>query len=102
MMSGGGAALESVVPNSLGGATGAKDLHHQRGHSFIIHKNTEGSWVAQLLKRGTSAQAMVSRSVSSRPASRSALTAQTPKPASDSVSPSLSVPPPLMLCLSVS
>ena len=58
-----------------------------------------GAWVAQSVKWPTSAQVMISRSVSSSPASGSGLMAQSPEPASDSVSPSLSAPPPFMLCL---
>ena len=49
-----------------------------------------------------SGQVMISRSVNSSPASGSVLTAQSLEPASDSVSPSLSAPPLLMLCLSLS
>ena len=56
--------------------------------------------MAQSGKRPTSAQGMISRSVSSSPAPGSVLTAQSLEPASDSVSPSLSAPPPLVLCLS--
>ena len=52
------------------------------------------------VKRPTSAQVMISRFVSSSPASGSVLTAQSLEPASDSVSPSLSAPPPLSLSLS--
>lgn len=48
----------------------------------------------------TSAQVVISQFVSSSPASGSVLTAQRLGPASDSVSPSLSAPPPLTLCLS--
>ena len=48
-----------------------------------------GAWVAQLVKRPTSAQVMISRSVSSSPTSGSVLTAQSLEPVSDSVSPSL-------------
>ena len=55
--------------------------------------------MAQLVKRPTSAQAMISWSVSSSPASGSVLTAQSLEPASDSVSRSLSVPPLLVLSL---
>ena len=66
----------------------------------IIKKR--GAWVAQSVKRPTSAQVMISRSVSSSPASGSVLTAQSLEPVSDSVSPSLSAPPPFMLCLSLS
>ena len=61
-------------------------------------KGRRGAWVAQSVKRPTSAQVMISRSVSSSPASGSVLTAQSLEPASDSVSPSLSAPPPFMLC----
>ena len=60
-----------------------------------------GAWVARSVKRPTLAQVMISRSVSSSPASGSVLTAQSLEPASDSVSPSLSTPPHLMLCLSL-
>ena len=52
-----------------------------------------GAWVAQSVERPTSAQVMISRSVSSSPASGSALTAQSLESALDSVSPSLSTPP---------
>ena len=61
-----------------------------------------GTWVAQSVGRPTSAQVMISRSVSLSPASGSVLTAQSLEPVSDSVSPSLPDPPPFMLCLSLS
>ena len=61
-----------------------------------------GAWVAHSVELPTSAQVMISRSVSSSPASGSVLTAQSLEPASDSVSPSLSDPPPFTLCLSLS
>ena len=61
-----------------------------------------GTWVAPSVKRPTSAQAVISRLVSSRPAPGSVLTALSLEPASDSVSPSLSAPAPFALCLSVS
>ena len=61
-----------------------------------------GASVAQSVGRPTSAQVMISRSVSSSPASGSVLTARSPEPISDSVSPSLSDPPLFMLCLSLS
>ena len=48
-----------------------------------------GAWVAQSVKHPTSAQVMISRSVSSSPASGSVLPAQSLEPVSDSVSPSL-------------
>ena len=60
-----------------------------------------GAWVAQSVERPTSAQVMISRSVSSSPASGSVLTAEGLEPASDPVSPSLSAPPPLSICLSL-
>ena len=58
--------------------------------------------MAQLVERPTSAQVMISRLVNLSPASRSVLTAQSLEPALDSGFPSLSAPPLLMLCLSVS
>ena len=60
-----------------------------------------GVWVAQSVKRPTSAQLVISRFVGSSPASGSVLTARSLEPASDSVSPSLSAPPLLVLCLSL-
>ena len=45
---------------------------------------------------------MISQFVGSSPASGSVLSAQSPEPASGSVSPSLFAPPPLALCLSLS
>ena len=56
------------------------------------NKTGRGAWVVQSVKRPTSAQVMISRSVSSSPASGSGLMAQSLEPASDSVSPSLSAP----------
>ena len=61
-----------------------------------------GTWVAQSVKCLTPAQVMISWFMSSSPASGSVLTAQNLEPASDSVSPFLSAPPPLALCLSPS
>ena len=61
-----------------------------------------GAWVAQSVKRPTSAQVTISGSVSSSPASGSVRTAQSLEPALDSVSPSLSDAPLFMLCLSLS
>ena len=60
-----------------------------------------GTWVAQLVKRPTSAQVMISRFMSSSPALGSVLIAQSLEPASDSVSP-LPAPPLLALCFSLS
>ena len=58
--------------------------------------------MVQSVKRLTSAQVMISKSVSLGPASGSVLTAQSLEPASDSVCPSLSAPPLLVLYLSLS
>ena len=68
------------------------------------HRNRRSRrlWVAQSVKRLTSTQVMISWFVSSSPSSCSMLTAQSLEPASDSVSPSLSAPPLLVLCLSLS
>ena len=65
-------------------------------------KKNWGACVAQLVGRPTSAQVMISQSMSSSPASGSVLTAQSLEPVSDSVSPSLSDLPPFMLSLPVS
>ena len=56
-----------------------------------------GAWVAQSVKRPTSAQVMISQLVGSSPTSGSVLTARSMEPASDSVSPPLSSPSPLLL-----
>ena len=61
-----------------------------------------GAWVAQSVKHPMLAQVMISWFTSLSPVSGSVLTARSLKPASDSVSPSLSAPPPLALCLSLS
>ena len=58
--------------------------------------------MAQSAKRLTLAQVMILRLMSSSPASGSVLTAQSLEPASDSVSPSFTDPPPLTLSLSLS
>ena len=72
-------------------------------HLYIhLEINFRGAWVAQSVKHPTSARVMISRSVSSSPASGSVLTAQSLEPVSDSVSPSLSDLPPFMLSVPVS
>ena len=58
--------------------------------------------MVQSVKPLTSAQVMISRSVSLSPRSGSVLTGQSLDPTSDSVSPSLCASPPLTLCLSFS
>ena len=74
------------------------------GHSSIVDKKNQigGAWVCLSVKRPTLAQVVISRSVSSSPASGSVLTAPSLEPASASVSPSLSAPPPLALALFLS
>ena len=57
--------------------------------------------MAQSVKHVTSVQVIISRFVGSIPLLGSVLTAQSLEPASDPVSPSLSAPPPLTLCLSL-
>ena len=69
---------------------------------IVFKHNNRGAWVAQSVERLTSVQVMISRSVSLSPTSGPGLTAQSLEPASDSVSPSLSAPPLLALCLSLS
>ena len=61
-----------------------------------------GAWVAQSVKHPTSAQVIILQFVSLSPTSGSVLTAQSLEPASHSVSPSLSAPHPLTLCLFLS
>ena len=53
-----------------------------------------GAWAAQLVKLPTSTYVMISLFPSSSPTSGSVLTARSLEPVSDSVSPSLSPPPP--------
>ena len=77
-----------------------------QGHRSSVHRGFKGigcwgAWVAQLVERPSSAQVMISRFVTSSPAWGSVLTAGSLDPASDSVSPFLSAPPPLVLCLSL-
>ncbi|XP_044889176.1 fibronectin type III domain-containing protein 7 isoform X4 [Felis catus] len=64
--------------------------------------SVRGAWVAQSVGPLTLTQVMISPSVSSSSTSGSVLTAQSLEPASDSVSPSFSAPPPLVLCLFLS
>ena len=73
------------------------------GVSSVLQKGmSRGSRAAQLVKRPTSAQVMISWSVGSSPASGSVLTARTLEPTSDSVSPSLSLPLPCSFSLALS
>ena len=60
------------------------------------------AWVAQSVKHWTSAQVMISWFVGPSQMSGCVLTAQSLEFTSDSVSPTLSAPPPLILILSLS
>ena len=69
----------------------------KRTCNVFLKSEYGGAWVAQLVKCLTSAQVMISQLVGSSPVSGSVLTAQSLEPASDSVSPSPSVPSLLIL-----
>ena len=69
---------------------------------FKKWNSVRGAWGAQSVERPTSAQVMISWFVGSSSRSGSVPTARSPEPALDSVSPSLSAPPPLVICLSLS
>ena len=84
-----------------------KDISQIRAHPndltltyFLCKDPISGASVAQLVELPTLAQVMILRFVSLRPASGSVPTAQSLEPASDSLSPSLSVPTLLALGLS--
>ena len=71
----------------------------------VLKNNPPGTpgWLSQLSDRLLIlAQLVISRFLSLSPTLGSLLTAQSLEPASGSVSPSLSAPPPFMLCLSLS
>ena len=68
----------------------------------IINGEAKGTWVAQSVERLTLARVVISQFVGLGPTSGSVLTAQSLEPALDSVSPSLSAPSLLTLCLSLS
>ena len=72
-----------------------------RARAVVIKNAVQGARAAQSAQRPTSAQVMISRFVSSSPASGSVLTARSLEPASDSVSPSLSPSPAHALSLSL-
>ena len=69
---------------------------------IVIETEKRGAPVAQSVKCLTSTQVMIFQFRSLSPALGSVPTAQSLEPALDSVSPSLSAPAPLMLCLSLS
>ena len=66
------------------------------------NEDSWGAWVPQSVKHPTLARVMILLFSRSSPRSGSVLTAQNLEPALDSLSPSLSAPPLLMLCLSLS
>ena len=70
--------------------------------SSLLKLVNKGIWVAQSVECPTLAPVMISWFVGLSPASGSLLTAQSLEPASDSVSPSLSAPPLLILYLYLS
>ena len=92
--------LVLCLPLCLPHPTHTVSLSLKNKQAFKKHKR--GTWVAQSVKRPTSAQIMTSRFMSLSPALGSVLTAQSLEPASDSVSSSLSAPSLLALCLSLS
>ena len=69
---------------------------------FCKKRKKRDTWVAQLVKQRTSAQVMISPFVSLSPTPGPVLTAQSLEPVSDSVSPTLSASPLLVLFLSLS
>ena len=77
-------------PWSHGGHLRSKRMSEVNENQWKIKKGG-GTWVAQSVERPTSAWVMISRLVSSSPASGSVLTAQSLEPALDSVSLSLSL-----------
>ena len=85
----------------MGGKLGKEQVRQgekaEDGLVSVISATSGGSWGAQAVQ--TTAQVMISRFVGSGPALGSVLTARSLEPASDSVSPSLSAPPLLTLCL---
>ena len=70
--------------------------------SQLLNRLGWGAWVAQSVKRPTSAQVTSSRFAGPSPASGSVPTARSPEPASGSGSPSLSAPPLLARACSLS
>ena len=81
--------------NSLCNKPKSKVVEDERSALGCRLRNSgiRGAWAAQLVKCPTSAWVMISWFVSSSPAWGSVLTAHSLEPASDSVSPSLSVLP---------
>ena len=94
-----GPASDSVSP-SLSAPPPLTLSENKQPLNNSLKMSYRGTWVTQSVKRPTWAQVMISQFVSASPALGSVLTAQSLEPAWDSVSPSLSAPPLLVLCLS--
>ena len=97
--------LENIMLSEI--SQSKKDKYHMISlicrHSYVGFKKQHkwwGAWVAQLVKCSTLAQVIISRFVGSSSVLGSVLTAQSLEPASDSLSPSLFVPPPLTVSVS--
>ena len=88
------------LPLSLSAPPCLSSLSLKNKYFLEKEKSFRGAWVAPLVKHLTLAQVVISQFMGSSPASGSVLTAQSLEPASDSASPYLSVPPPLVLSLS--
>ena len=71
-------------------------------NSYVKALTPGGAWVAQSVKRQTSAQVMISQLLGSSPTLGSVLTVRSLEPALDSVSPSLSLPLPRSCYVSLS
>ena len=100
----GSVLADSLEPGACFGFCVSPSLCPSPAHTLSLSKINKhwGAWVAQSVEHLTLAQVMVSQFVGLSPASGSVLTAQNLEPPSDSVSPPLSTPPMLMLCLCLS
>ena len=79
----------SVCPSPSPSLEKKRERERKERNSSAQKGTERGTWVAQSVKQPTSAQIMISLSMSSSPVSGSVLTAQSLDPVSDSVSPSL-------------
>ena len=77
-------------------------IHDDYGQHASENPQDRGAWGAQSAERLTSAQVMISRIMSSSPATGSVLTAWSLEPALDSASPTLSLCPSPAHALSLS
>ena len=91
------------APNVREGSGKRRGWKNRQEAGYVKSLYFRGAWVAQSVKRpGHDLTVMISRFLGPSPVSSFVLTAQSLEAASDSVSPSLSAPPPLTLCLSLS